>query len=160
PGGLRPRSARTRVVPRRRIHRGLALADRRERGPQLPTQRTRARRAPGRPGPAREWHAARAREPGGGGGRRAAGAAAVRPLPPLLRRPRLPDNRRGTRDRARNRGGDVARGARVAAAPPRRAGGRSMTERITSVSGALELLVPPFEDGGGDWAEILERAEQ
>ena len=35
-----------------------------------------------------------------------------------------------------------------------------MSERITSVSSALELLVPPFEDDGGDWAQVLERAEQ
>ena len=33
-----------------------------------------------------------------------------------------------------------------------------MTGRITSVTEALELLVPPFPDDGGDWAEIVERA--
>ena len=35
-----------------------------------------------------------------------------------------------------------------------------MTERIASVSEALELLVPPFEEDGGNWAQIIERAEQ
>lgn len=34
-----------------------------------------------------------------------------------------------------------------------------MTTRITSVNQALELLVPPFEDGGGDWDEILATAD-
>jgi hypothetical protein len=33
-----------------------------------------------------------------------------------------------------------------------------MSERISSVSEALELLVPPFAEDGGNWAEIVERA--
>jgi hypothetical protein len=33
-----------------------------------------------------------------------------------------------------------------------------MSERITSVSAALEVLVPPFAEDGGNWAEIVERA--
>jgi hypothetical protein len=33
-----------------------------------------------------------------------------------------------------------------------------MSERITSVSAALELLVPPFAADGGNWAEIVEKA--
>ena len=34
-----------------------------------------------------------------------------------------------------------------------------MTRPVTAVSGALELLVPPFERSIGDWEEIIRRAE-
>ena len=34
-----------------------------------------------------------------------------------------------------------------------------MSNRVKSVSGALDLLVPPFEDDGGNWDEIIRRAD-
>src|SRR4029077_1009273 len=77
------------------------------------------------------------------------------PLPPLLRRSRLRDDRRGARDQPRHGRRDAFHCSPRAAAGPR-TGGEVMTE--TRIDELLDELVPVVEPRSDGWEDVLERA--
>src|SRR5262249_13301330 len=126
------------------------LAGGRQRG-TADAARTRAR-APRRSRPGRGDGAARRGRPLRD--RRAAGAPAPGALPPLLRRPRLPRDRRGPRRRDRDRRVDAHPGPGRTAAATRR--GAAVTDELRE---ALDAFTPPADDERPDWTQVLRRVE-
>ena len=127
---------KARAVPRNRLARRLGLELRPEPGPKGAAAATAG--AAGRE-PGRRRNRSRSSRPPGGATR----ATAPRRLPALLRRPRLPRDRRGARDRGRYRLGDAPRSARVA--PRRAAGGDSVSSFDLAVPLSMALVPPETE---------------
>src|SRR3954454_14115592 len=155
-GCLRTSDSAARRLPRRRHPRGLDLADRREHGTHSRSGAALAPARPRRDRRERQGTCSRGAVADPRARARAAGTPTTHAVSPLLRRPRLRDDRRRARDRSRHRRRDSVAGARRAVCGVE--GGTSVSE-LASLSSVLDELAPAVVGELPDWADVLLRVQ-